>query len=242
MTRWLIRGPPPPRRPPAGWVAVSRRGSAGCGPGWRAAPRRGAAPRGAVRLLAADRRVVGRDAGQRLADDQAVDVVRPFIGVDRLDVQHVADHRVVVDDAVGAEHLAGDAGALAGQPDVVSLAHRDVERLEPPLVLELAELQAEQLPPGDLGGHPRPPPPAPPGARGGGLGPPWSLSLPSCRRSSCPWVISVAIQASFSWTSWWAPIGWPWNCTRSLAYWSAVGEVSMALAAAAPGTAARARL
>src|ERR1700731_4466414 len=47
-----------------------------------------------------------RDAGDRLAEDQGMDVVGALVGVDRLDVEHVTDHRVVVDDAFGAEHLA----------------------------------------------------------------------------------------------------------------------------------------
>lgn len=44
----------------------------------------------------------GVDAGDLLAEHQRVNVVRAFIGLDRLEVAHVAHHRVGGGNAVGA--------------------------------------------------------------------------------------------------------------------------------------------
>src|SRR5881396_2119288 len=51
----------------------------------------------------------GLDAGLRAAEDQGVDVVRAFVGVDHLEVDEVADDAELVGDAVAAEHVATDA-------------------------------------------------------------------------------------------------------------------------------------
>src|SRR5262245_10600424 len=48
-----------------------------------------------------------RDPGLRPPEDQCVDVVRAFIGVDRLEIHHVADHMELVGNAVTAMHVAG---------------------------------------------------------------------------------------------------------------------------------------
>src|SRR5208283_4758375 len=52
----------------------------------------------------------GGDAGLGAPQDQGVDVVGAFVSVDRLQVHHVADHVVLVGDAVAAMHVAGGAG------------------------------------------------------------------------------------------------------------------------------------
>ena len=49
----------------------------------------------------------GGDAGDFFADHQFVDVVGAFVGVDGFEIVHVAHDAVVVDDAVGAEDVAG---------------------------------------------------------------------------------------------------------------------------------------
>src|SRR5437763_11969053 len=68
----------------------------------------------------------GAQAGDLPADDQRVDVVRPLVGVDRLQVEHVADDRVLGGDAVAAEDLPRQARAIQGDADVVALGHRDL--------------------------------------------------------------------------------------------------------------------
>src|SRR5215510_2750950 len=87
-----------------------------------------------VRPGSVHRRVVGGDSRDRLADDQRVDVVGAFVGVNAFDVGEVAENRVLVDDAVGSQGLAGELRALPGDPDVVPLGHRDVVRAHRPVV------------------------------------------------------------------------------------------------------------
>src|SRR5512144_418344 len=48
-------------------------------------------------------RVVCRDPGHGFSDDEGVDVVGAFVGVDALDVGEVPEDRILVDDTVGAE-------------------------------------------------------------------------------------------------------------------------------------------
>src|SRR3954454_19486451 len=84
-------------------------------------------------------------AGERLAEDQRVHLVRALVGEDRLEVRRVAHDRVLRADPVGAEdraRLAGDRDRLA---DVVQLADADVLGRDAPLVLEPPDLQREQL-------------------------------------------------------------------------------------------------
>jgi hypothetical protein len=54
-----------------------------------------------------------------------VDVVRALVGVDRLEVHHVADDVVLVGDAVAAVHVAGDARDVERLAAVVALDQRD---------------------------------------------------------------------------------------------------------------------
>src|SRR6266480_6990083 len=54
----------------------------------------------------------GLDAGLRAAEDQGVDVVRAFVGIDHLQVDDVADDAELVGDAVAAQHIAREARDL----------------------------------------------------------------------------------------------------------------------------------
>jgi hypothetical protein len=85
---------------------------------------------------------------------QGVDVVRPLVGAHGLQVHHVAHAAVVVDDAVGAEHVAPEPGDPQGDVDVVHLGERDHRGPELAAVLELREPQRHELGLGDLGRHP----------------------------------------------------------------------------------------
>src|SRR4051795_436720 len=67
------------------------------------------------------RSLEGRDAGDVLADDERVDVVRALVREHALEVQHVAAALVLVGHAVGAEDVAGVARAVAGHRDAVAL-------------------------------------------------------------------------------------------------------------------------
>src|SRR6476659_5948447 len=78
-------------------------------------------------------------AGQIPADDERVDVVRALVGVDRLEVEHVADHGVLRRDAVAPVHLAGQPGALERHAHVVAFRHADLREVHLAGVLELTQ-------------------------------------------------------------------------------------------------------
>ena len=77
------------------------------------------------------RSLEGGKPGDRAAHDQRVDVVRAFVGVDRLEVRGVAHHLEFGGDAVAAVHVAGDAG--------------DIERLAAIVALDQADRLGDQL-------------------------------------------------------------------------------------------------
>src|SRR5579859_558663 len=57
-------------------------------------------------------RLKGADAGYVLTQDQRVNIVRALVGLHRLQVHHVAHHRIIVGDAVGAQDIASHARAF----------------------------------------------------------------------------------------------------------------------------------
>ena len=67
----------------------------------------------------------GAEAGDGAAHDEGVDVVRAFVGVDRLEVRGVPHHLEFGRDTVAAMHVAGDAGDLQRFPAIVALHHAD---------------------------------------------------------------------------------------------------------------------
>src|SRR5438552_1067352 len=79
--------------------------------------------------------LVGRDPRYVLAEDERVDLVRSFVGIDRLDVAHVTADLVLVADPVRSEQLAAERRALARRAHVVPLAEAHVVGLELLLVL-----------------------------------------------------------------------------------------------------------
>src|SRR5712671_6171824 len=80
------------------------------------------------------------DAGYALADYELMDVVGAFVGGDAFEIVHVAHDGVIVDDAVGAENVAGFARGLKGDGDIVHLEHGDVRVIDLILVFEAADL------------------------------------------------------------------------------------------------------
>src|SRR5256885_8802399 len=95
----------------------------------------------------------GLDAGLRAAEDQGVDVVRAFVGIDHLQFDDVADDAELVGDAVAAEHIAGDARNVERLAARVALHDRgDLDR-GAALVLHAPEAQAALQAEGDLGLH-----------------------------------------------------------------------------------------
>lgn len=63
--------------------------------------------------------------------DEGVDLMRPFIGVERLEIQHVANNRMRIHDACSPEDLPRHPGDFTGLLHVVHLRQRDLRRLGP---------------------------------------------------------------------------------------------------------------
>src|SRR5215216_1599808 len=95
----------------------------------------------------------GGQAGDGLAEDQAVDLAGALVGEHRLEVVGVADDRVLEGDAVGPEDGAGGAGDGQGLADVVELAQADLLGGEAALVLQAAQVQGQQGALGQLDQH-----------------------------------------------------------------------------------------
>src|SRR5216684_7112855 len=97
----------------------------------------------------------GGNAGDFFSDDEFVNVVGAFVGVNAFEVVHVAHDAVIVDDAVGAEDVAGLAGGFKRDGDVVHFQHGDVRGVGLAFVFQAADMQREQLSLDDFGDHPR---------------------------------------------------------------------------------------
>src|SRR5204863_3717188 len=96
---------------------------------------------------------VRRVASDVLADDQRMDLVGAFVGVDALEIDHVAKDRVLEADAVGAEDAAGSAGDLEGHRDVGALPEADLLRPQAAGILQAPELERQELALGEAGQH-----------------------------------------------------------------------------------------
>src|SRR6266481_1166879 len=83
-----------------------------------------------------------RDAGLRPPEDEGMNVVRAFIGVDRLEIHHVADDVILVRDAIAAVHVPGDPGDVERLAAIVALQQRDHLRRRASFVLEPTQPQA----------------------------------------------------------------------------------------------------
>src|SRR3989441_5087824 len=93
------------------------------------------------------------NAGDGAPEDQGVDVVRAFVGVDHLEVDDMADHAELVRDAVAAEHVARGARDVERLAAGVALHDRgDLDR-GGAFVLHAPEAQAALQAERDLGLH-----------------------------------------------------------------------------------------
>src|SRR5207302_5418000 len=66
------------------------------------------------------------DSGDVLAQDQRMNIVRTLVCLHRLQIHHVAHHRIIVGNAVCAQDIAGHARAFQRHPHVIALGHGDV--------------------------------------------------------------------------------------------------------------------
>src|SRR5271166_6865450 len=92
-------------------------------------------------------------AGLRAPQYEGVDVVRAFVGVDRLQIGEVAHDAVFDLDAVAAMHVARRARDLQRLAAIVALHHRDHFRRRLAFVHQPPEAQSALKPEGDLGLH-----------------------------------------------------------------------------------------
>src|SRR5690606_29779833 len=97
------------------------------------------APTSGTFLMSARERL---DAGLRAPEYEGVNVVRALVGVDHLEVHEVADHAVLVGDAVAAVHVARHARDLERLAARVALHDRGDLRRRLAFVLEPPEAQA----------------------------------------------------------------------------------------------------
>src|SRR5436309_10604258 len=73
-------------------------------------------------------------------DNQRMDVVRSFVGLHGFQVHHVAHDGVIVADAIRAQDIARDAGALQRHPHIIALGHGDMLMLHLLRVFQAADL------------------------------------------------------------------------------------------------------
>ena len=83
-----------------------------------------------------------------------MDVVRSFVGLDRLEVAHVPKDRVLVGDAIGPQQITGPARDFQRYRGVIAFDHRDVGVVLPALVLQARDMQRDELRLGDFSDHP----------------------------------------------------------------------------------------
>src|SRR5258707_15702894 len=97
--------------------------------------------------------IEGLNTGDGAPQDQRVDVVRAFVGIDDLEVDEVADDAELVGDAVAAEHVARHARDVERLAAGISLHDRGDFHRSGAVVLHAAQAQAALQAEGDLGLH-----------------------------------------------------------------------------------------
>src|SRR4051812_17649030 len=100
-------------------------------------------------------RAKSRHAGDRLAEHELVDVVRAFVRGDALEIAHVPEALVLIENADAAEEVASLPRDIERDRDIVHLGHGDLLMRGAARVLQLGEPDNQQLSLGDLGEHPR---------------------------------------------------------------------------------------
>src|SRR5271163_334471 len=97
--------------------------------------------------------IEGAFVGDVTAENQRLHVVGAFVSIDGLHVQHMADDRVLIDDAVGSEHVARDTRDLQGHINIVSFGERHMLGTHLARILKLTQPQAYHLRLGDFRHH-----------------------------------------------------------------------------------------
>src|SRR5438093_4365838 len=81
-----------------------------------------------------------RDPSDFLANSEQVDLVRAFVGKDRLEIGHMPHYWIFEADAVGAEDATRLTGDLQRLAHIVHLRHRDLGRSRLALIFEPTKL------------------------------------------------------------------------------------------------------
>jgi len=92
-------------------------------------------------------------AGERLAEDERVDLAGALVGEHRLEIVHMAEHRILERDPRGAEYRAGLSCHLERLAHVVQLGEADLLDCKLRRVLHAAEMECDQEPLLDLEHH-----------------------------------------------------------------------------------------
>src|SRR6266481_7796586 len=66
------------------------------------------------------------DAGDVLANDQGVDVMRAFVGINALEIHEMSNHGIAIGDADGAQDVARFPRTLERHPNIVALSQRNL--------------------------------------------------------------------------------------------------------------------
>src|SRR5882724_6707731 len=66
------------------------------------------------------------EAGDVLANDQGVDVMGAFVGINALEIHEMSDHGIAIGDADGAQDVSPAPRALERDPDIVALGQRNL--------------------------------------------------------------------------------------------------------------------
>ena len=95
------------------------------------------------------------DSSDLLAEHEQMDVVRTLVGLDALEITHVPETLILVEDADRAEDVARGPSGIERHLDVIHLGHRNVVMPRRAGVFELRQTMGEQLRLGNLGQHAR---------------------------------------------------------------------------------------
>lgn len=63
----------------------------------------------------------GLQARLRSAQDECVNIVGAFVGVDHLKIHHMTNHAIFIVDSIATQHIAGCPGNIEGLAAVIAL-------------------------------------------------------------------------------------------------------------------------
>src|SRR5690606_6247146 len=76
----------------------------------------------------------GGNSSNRLSQNQSVDIVGTFVGMDRFEINHVPENWVLCHDAICTGDVASSAGHIKSHLHVVALGHRNLNKARPMVI------------------------------------------------------------------------------------------------------------